>query len=243
MLELLEEGALTLTTLALLRPHLTDENCDRLLEAARHKTKREVEQQIACLAPKPDAPPVVRRLPAPARPAELLERFAEPSAPAPEPPRARIAPLAEDRYLLRVTISADTQRKLRQAQDLLRHAIPTGDHAAILDRALTLLVDQLERAKFARARQPRAARTIQTHRRHIPAAVRREVWTRDGGRCAFKGPHGRCRETGWLEFHHVVPFAEGGPTDSANLALRCRAHNAFEGEQPFGPFRLARPEA
>ena len=251
VLELLEEGALTLTTLALLRPHLTDENCDRLLEAARHKTKREVEHQIACLAPKPDAAPVVRKLPAPARPAELaptlapglLEVPSEPSAPAPEPPRARIAPLAEDRYLLRVTISADTHRKLRQAQDLLRHTIPTGDHAAILDRALTLLVTQLERAKFARARQPRAAGTSQTHRRHIPAAVRREVWTRDGGRCAFEGPHGRCRETGWLEFHHVVPFADGGPTNAANLALRCRAHNTFESEHHFGPFRLARPEA
>jgi 5-methylcytosine-specific restriction endonuclease McrA len=243
VLDLLGEGALTMTTVALLRPHLTDENCDRLLEAARHKAKRDVEAQIACLAPKPDASAVVRRLPASARPAELLGVPAEPSVSAPEPLRARIAPLAEDRYLLRVTISADTQRKLRQAQNLLRHTIPSGDHAAILDRALTLLVDQLERAKFARARQPRATRTSQTNRRHIPAAVRREVWARDGGRCAFEGPHGRCRETAQLEFHHVVPFAEGGPTDTSNLALRCRAHNAFESEQHFGPFRLARPGA
>lgn len=266
VLDLLGEGALTLTTIALLRPHITDENCDRLLEAARHKTKREVEQQIACLAPKPDATPLVRRLSAITRPAELPatlppvlpDQPAQVPVRAPEPPRARIAPLAEDRYLLRVTISADTQRKLRQAQDLLRHTIPTGDHAAILDRALTLLVDQLERAKFAQARQPRAARrnqtktsqtkasqtkTGQTNRRHIPAAVRREVWTRDGGRCAFEGSHGRCRETGRLEFHHVVPFAEGGLTETANLALRCRAHNAFESEQRFGPFRPTRSGA
>ena len=241
VLRFLDEGALTLTTVALLRPHLTDENCDRLLEAARHKTKRDVEEQVARLAPKLDAAPLVRRLPAAGRPAETAPALAQPP-PTVATPSARIAPLAEDRYLLRVTISADTQRKLRQAQDLLRHTIPTGDHAAILDRALTLLVDQLERAKFAQARQPRTARTSQNNGRHVPAAVRREVWARDGGRCAFEGPHGRCRETGRLEFHHVVPFADGGPTDAANLALRCRAHNTFEGEQRFGPFRLARPE-
>ena len=249
VLALLDQGELTLTTLALLRPHLTDANHDRLLEAARHKTRREVEEQIARLAPKPDARPVVRRLPATvpthdaAPPATLLDVPAEKPAPAPDPPRARIAPLAEDRYLLRVTISAGTQRKLRHAQDLLRHTIPTGDYAAILDRALTLLVDQLERQKFAQARQVRSAvRTCRSDRRHIPAAVRRQVWRRDGGRCAFEGSQGRCRETGRLEFHHLVPFADGGPTDVSNLVLRCRAHNSFEGEQLFGPFRLDRPE-
>jgi 5-methylcytosine-specific restriction endonuclease McrA len=245
---LLDEGALTLTTLALLRSQLTDENHDRLLEAARHKTKREVEEQISRLAPKPDARPVVRRLPAPlpiqeAAPTTRLLDAPAAEPPAAAPPSTRVAPLAEDRYLLRVTISAGTQRKLRQAQDLLRHTIPTGDYAAILDRALTLLVDQLERQKFAQARRVRTAvKPGRTDRRHVPAAVRREVWTRDGGRCAFEGSHGRCRETGRLEFHHLVPFADGGPTDSSNLALRCRAHNAFEGEQLFGPFRLDQPD-
>ena len=249
----LDQGALTMTTLALLRPHLTGDNHDGLLQAARHKTRREVEEQIARLAPKPDARPVVRRLPAPvptgdpAPAARLLDRLVETPAPglapAPDPPAARLAPLAENRYLLRVTISAGTQRKLRQAQDLLRHTIPTGDHAAILDRALTLLVDQLERQKFAQARRVRSAiRPGRTDRRHIPAAVRRDVWRRDGGRCAFEGPQGRCRETGRLEFHHLVPFADGGATDSSNLALRCRAHNAFESEQLFGPSRLERPD-
>lgn len=66
--------------------------------------------------------------------------------------------------------------------------------------------------------------------RHVPAAVRRVVWSRDQGRCAFVGERGRCTETGRLEFHHLVPFADGGPTSAENLALRCRAHNAYEME-------------
>jgi hypothetical protein len=60
------------------------------------------------------------------------------------------------------------------------------------------------------------------------------VWARDDGRCAFIGADGRCGETGWLELHHVLPFARGGPTTAANLELRCRAHNAYEAERDFG---------
>ena len=70
--------------------------------------------------------------------------------------------------------------------------------------------------------------------RHIPAAVRREVWTRDEGRCAFIGHHGRCTEIARLEFHHVMPHAVGGPATAENIALRCRAHNAHEARLFFG---------
>ena len=68
----------------------------------------------------------------------------------------------------------------------------------------------------------------------VPAAARRAVWRRDAGRCAFVGINGRCAETGFLEFHHVRPFAAGGATDLDNLQLRCRAHNAYEADLYFG---------
>ena len=62
------------------------------------------------------------------------------------------------------------------------------------------------------------------------------VWARDGGRCRFEGPAGRCTETGRLEFHHVIPYAHGGPTTVENLELRCAAHNQYEAEQCVGLF-------
>src|SRR5207248_4153749 len=65
--------------------------------------------------------------------------------------------------------------------------------------------------------------------------VKREVWARDGGRCAFVGVNGRCTERGFLEYHHVQPFADGGLSVAENLQLRCRAHNAYEAGQWFGP--------
>jgi len=68
----------------------------------------------------------------------------------------------------------------------------------------------------------------------VPAAIKRQVWKRDAGRCAFTGASGRCTETGFLDFHHVEPFAAGGATVVENLQLRCKAHNAFEASLFFG---------
>lgn len=120
-------------------------------------------------------------------------------------------------------------------QDLLRHSVPNGDPGAIFERALELLLADLLKRKLAVTDRPRVSRAPKILSRHIPAAVKREVWQRDGGQCAFNGDQGRCRETGFLEFHHIVPFAEGGETTAANLELRCRAHNAYEAERWFGP--------
>ena len=63
LLELLSSGALTLTTVALLRPVLTNENAGEVIDAAVFKSKREMEVLIARLAPKPDVQTMVRRVP------------------------------------------------------------------------------------------------------------------------------------------------------------------------------------
>ncbi|HEY8945708.1 MAG TPA: HNH endonuclease signature motif containing protein [Polyangiaceae bacterium] len=77
--------------------------------------------------------------------------------------------------------------------------------------------------------------------RYVPAAVRREVYARDGRRCAFLSPDGvRCRETRLLELHHVTPHARNGATTTHNLALYCRAHNALAAEHDFGRAFMAR---
>jgi 5-methylcytosine-specific restriction endonuclease McrA len=235
ILGMLAEGALTLTTVALLRPQLTTDNHAALLDAARHKSKREVEYQIACLAPKPDTHPIVRKLPT-HEPSSLTAPLSSaPVGQSPErfdSPRATLAPLSPERFVLKVTLSAECHARLRRAQDLMRHKIPNGDPAMVIDRALTLLVDELERTKIATVlrptRTPRSRQRRPSSSRHIPASIRRAVWARDEGRCAFVSARGRCTETGRLEFHHVIPFADGGSTTVGNLALRCQAHNAHE---------------
>jgi hypothetical protein len=248
VLTLLTDGSITLTTVCLLAPHLTERNCRDVLERATYKTKREVEQQIAELSPLPAVPSTVRKLPL--RPSSRslkdaradreirlpgsVESESTPVLIQPPPAAAVVVPLAPERYRIQITISRDTHDKLRRVQDLMRHVVPNGDPAAIFDRALTLLLNQIERTKLARVERPRAAPVAKSHGRHVSAAVRRVVWARDGGQCAFVGPAGRCSERGFVEFHHVTPFAEGGTTTADNLQLRCRAHNAYEAEAFFG---------
>jgi hypothetical protein len=71
--------------------------------------------------------------------------------------------------------------------------------------------------------------------RHIPAQVRRIVWLRDEGQCAFRCSDGRrCEERNRLEFHHVRPHAANGGNAAENIQLRCRAHNAYESDAWFG---------
>ena len=121
-------------------------------------------------------------------------------------------------------------------QDLLCREIPDGDPAAIFERALDLLARDVEKKKLAAATKPRPPRGTSDGSRDVPAHVRRAVWRRDGGRCAFKGKTGRCAERRFLEWHHVQPFGHQGPPTVDNISLRCRAHNVYESELVFGPF-------
>ncbi len=147
-----------------------------------------------------------------------------------------MAPLAPERYRIQITVTRETHDKLRQVQDLLRHTVPNSDPAAIFDRALTLLLAELQRTKHAATARPRAAKPTTSSARYIPAVVKREVWARDGGRCAFVGASGhRCTERGLLEYHHVVPFADGGANTTENLSIQCRSHNGHEADTWFGP--------
>ncbi|HZZ85577.1 MAG TPA: HNH endonuclease [Anaeromyxobacteraceae bacterium] len=84
-------------------------------------------------------------------------------------------------------------------------------------------------------------RCPKAHRPAIPAAIRREVWSRDGGRCTWQSEDGRRCESRWqLELDHVVPVALGGRTTASNLRLACRVHNGMSAEQVFGREHMAR---
>ena len=158
-------------------------------------------------------------------------------------PAARpvVRPLAPERYEIRFTASTEMREKLRVAQELLGHAIPSGDIAQVFDRALTLLVADLSRRKFAATTRPRRSRGQSDDSRNVPAEVKRLVAGRDQRRCAFVAPNGRrCDERRFLEFHHVVPYAAGGLPSAENIQLRCRAHNGYEADLFHGPGKRRR---
>jgi len=252
VLRMLGEGSLSLATVRLLAAQLTADNCPELLPAAAGKGKREVERMLAGYFPRPDVPTLIRKLPTapslptppdPSEPPAVGPPLTSPSPP-PLPAPARrpvVRPLDADRYEIRFTATAETREKLRRAQDLLRHAVPSGDVAQVIDRALTLLLEDLVRKKFGATDRPRASRGTTPGSRSVAAKVRRTAWSSDEGRCGFVSKSGRrCDATAFIEFDHVVPYGAGGEGTVENIRLLCRAHNAFESQRLYGRGRAAR---
>ena len=176
------------------------------------------------------APEVAPELPAPATPARL------------EPQRYRVQFTAGEEYV----------NLVERAQALQSHSAERVALDELALRAMRALVAELGRDKRAATKRPACpaqnpgnelekpmgsddAEHPRQRRRRVPDPVRRAVFERDQSRCAYVDDSGqRCRETHHLELHHLKPFGKGGRHTLANLALRCRAHNALAAEQDFG---------
>jgi hypothetical protein len=335
ILDLLASGELSLSAVRMLRRHLTMENHERVLGRARNARRADVERLVAELAPRPDVPSSVRKASQPktSEPQpSVVGQAAQPELPAvvmgasdpmpgassPMPavrpaapcvPRPVVQPLSPERYRVQFTIGQDAHDILRRLQTLLRREIPDGDAGGIFERALRLLHEEVEAAKFGRATKrgsaarrlpescqdrarhdptaiaeraaheailitsatasafenrirpgadgsgtssttlsvtramdppqtmdpPQVRSAASARSRYIPKAVKRAVWYRDRGQCAFVSASGqRCVEREFLELHHIQPYALKGPATAANIALRCRHHNVYEAEVVFG---------
>ncbi|MEE8218329.1 MAG: hypothetical protein V3S03_05125, partial [Vicinamibacteria bacterium] len=141
------------------------------------------------------------------------------------------------------TADAELHDMIERLQALMRSSVPDGDLAAIFKVAVAEKLERLEAKRFARTKTPRKglADTDTTPRtRHIPAAVRRNVRERDGGRCTYQDKPGkRCSKRHDLEFHHRKPFGRGGHHSPEVLTLHCRVHNALMAELDYGKEKIA----
>jgi hypothetical protein len=86
LLKMLGDGRLHLTAIALLAPHLTRENREGLLQRATHRSKHQIEELVAEIAPRPDVPAVMRQLP---------ERRTQPTADLPVMPKSGSGPILD----------------------------------------------------------------------------------------------------------------------------------------------------
>jgi 5-methylcytosine-specific restriction endonuclease McrA len=265
ILDALAEGRLHLSAVCLLAPHLTPENAEKLLADATHKTKAQIERLLAERFPKPDVPARIEALlpvasavsPAPGQVqgtakldiAELAPAPVETSAVAPgpaagnqpapgqvDPPalRPKLTPLAPQRFAVQFTMDQEAHDELRYLQALLGHTVPSGDLAEVFRLAVKAHIEKLEKRIFAATSRPRPGRRSKDVR-HVPAAVKREVWERDGGQCAFTSDKGhRCEARTRLQYDHVEPVARGGCATVAGMRLLCRAHNQHAADCAFG---------
>jgi hypothetical protein len=264
---MLREGRLHLSAIAKLAAHLTDANQEWVLARAAGKSKREIEELVAELEPRPDVPTAIRKVPArapepgmaplgAARAAESGQSDAAspqpdaltcpPAVPCPISHAAVVEPRSPARYKVQFTATEDFRDKLERLQDLMRSSVPDGDLAQILEAAVTEKLARLEANRFGSATSRRGTEGPEANgsSRHVPAAIRRAVYERDKGRCRFVDASGRrCRSRTRLELHHVHPWAMGGNSSVGNLRLMCGAHNAFLAERDYGASHMARCRA
>ena len=180
-----------------------------------------------------------------------------------EPPDARAhldathEALAPERYKVQFTATEEYVRLVEEAKALLSHAAPGLALEELHLRAMRALVSDLKKRKYAtkpeavvnekpsnaNGRREHPSKVMPAHPRqrgrHLPAAIRRAVFQRDGGRCTYVDPSGRrCDEAHRLEFHHIKPFAAGGEHEVSNLTLRCASHNALAADEDLGRERM-----
>jgi hypothetical protein len=255
LLDMLADGRLHLSGIGKLAPHLTPSNRDSLLQRATHRTKRQIEELIAEIAPRPDVPPVMRKLPTrtpergpetreepgsqlcPGLPAHQLRPDAVASRVTSGPPPV-VQALAPSRYKVQFTASASLHEKLERLQALM----PDGDLAAAIEQAVTEKLDRLEARRFGKAVAPRETGVDSSpDSRYIPAAIRRAVVDRDGRQCSYRDERGRrCSERHRLEYHHRAPYGMGGDRGVTNIALVCPAHNQYLADCDYGRGKMSR---
>ena len=229
---LLMSGRLNLTTLELLREHLTEENHAELFAAVAGKKKLDVQTILVARFPRPDRPSRIRG-------------------------EASIEPLSEARFKVEFTANAALCERLELCRDLMSHANPSRDLAVVIERGVDLLLEYLERKRLGKVERPRPGASNRwgrssgvlradgrgerpvvvgrERRSQVANAARREVFERDGVRCTYVSEDGRrCEARAFLELDHTIARALGGSDDAANLRVLCRAHNQLSAEQAFG---------
>jgi hypothetical protein len=247
----LVDGRLNLTTLVELRDVLDESQLVEILDRAAGRTEEQVKELVAALRPEPAPADLLRRLPTHRKDSsgsapELVAASGAPvaagppsSAPAPAPrpaitPAARLEPIAPERPVLRVTVGPAFVADLEAVREALSHRLPGAGLEEVLHECMRVALRHIERRRRG-AGTKTSAKEPPAGSRYVPVAVRDEVWRREGGQCAFVGGAGRrCVSRHQLELHHLDPFAMGGPSTAANLALRCRAHNTYAAEQDYG---------
>ncbi len=228
-------GEIHLSGLVLLRDHLTEDNHDTLLREAAGKTKNGIRELLARRAPRPDVPCSITTIPEqPSLPTQSTE--VQVRAPI-NAPTQTIEPLAPARHRVELTASTELREKIERAVDLMRHSNPKGDLAFVVERAIDLLLETLEKQKFGKTKRPRPAKpsTDPAASRHVSNEVRREVHERDGEQCAFVDALGsRCPSRAFLQHDHQQAWARGGKSDASNVRMLCAAHNRRAAELEFG---------
>jgi hypothetical protein len=216
LLSAMSDGRLSLSAVTRIAPHVRRSDAPEIISRAEGKTMRELSDMLAPLRPVGEKRDVIRA---------VAVRSSHPT----DSGTASVELLVD--FGFRGTFAL--REAIDRAKELLSHRFPHGG----MDEILTEIVnDYLRRHDPRLCVQERLAPVRGSAT--MPAAVRRTVWSRDGGRCVFVGPGGiRCQSRKFLEIDHIMPRARGGRDTADNLRLLCRAHNDAERRRILGEGR------
>ena len=243
----LAENRLSLTVAGLLAPVLTESNVERLLGDCAGMTKREAEECLVTLQPKPVFAPSIRKLPSPAS-----QRQATSPSPAPLPQETRstprvspsiLQPARPELFNFRFAADRKFKDKFERLAEVLDVQNPQHHMAEIMEQALDVALDRKDVQRKRARRLQRVSKGNKKSRpdkvfaksRYIPSEVRERVQERAGYQCQYRGPDGtRCRSRTGLQVEHLRPFALHRSHDEGLLRLHCAPHNRLSAERVFG---------
>ena len=249
----LREGKLCITVVLELARVITPENSTEVLPRFFHRSRQEakavaVEIRPAEVVPRKEMvtalPLVSSTQPGRVQPVELAAAPLVQGASSPTPAMRPAAPmqaepLTPDLRRLHMTVSKQFLHKLEAARAGQGHAQPGASAEKVIEAALDLLLEQQARRRGVAKKPQQTPRPARPG--HVPAAVKRAVWSRDDGKCQWPiDSGGICGSTLRLEIDHVVPRARGGPSTIDNCRLACRTHNQLAARQVYGDDRMDR---
>lgn len=233
----LKRGLLSLSAAALLCPYLTRKNYSSVVKRAYGRKSRDIEAFVATLAPRPEPKESARFLGIPAAVAPVPEHAPQ-ELPAAEASASQgVMPIVPQRVLFSFTADEGLLAEVERAKALLRNKFGDPGFEEVFVEAVRSLLEKIDpERRVVRERQPSLSQPGAARRRQPPAWVKRAVWRRDRGHCAFRSAEGRrCESTAGIQYDHILPWALGGRSDDpANIRLLCRTHNRLEARRSLG---------
>ncbi len=183
----LAEGKVSLSSLSLLAPHLSEDNVEKILGEAEGKTTGKVKEIVAALRPKPAAEPMIRR-----KPARSGEESPEAGSDGvrgvqpelsfsardlePRKPEGSVEVARPEVYNFRFSAGKSLREKLERLAEVLGIEGAARNMPEILEKALDLALEKKDpKAKLERRRKREAVARAKTRPDEVEEETKRET--------------------------------------------------------------------
>ena len=212
--------------------------------------RKETEEYLVTLRPKPVFEPSIRKRPSGRQPAPQPQNDEiAPKAPAPplEPKSSPtiLQPAKPDAFNFRFSADRDFKDKFERLAEVLGVENTQKHMADILEKALDIALEKKDPQKKLARRKNRKKTKSRLNEipkndepaksRYIPSEVSERVHARANYECEYRAPDGRrCSARTGLQIEHVRPFGIYRSNDERFLQLLCARHNGLAAERVYG---------